>query len=184
MPYGTFPPSERCVRLSPHTAQASQRLLTEPGRTSIPPCTILFGSFDSRLLHYARLRLRSGRMDRSFSRAETPEGSQPTCAEDHVASWLDPYPPHDKAAFACSILLYPPAHQLPFRCASPSGRTTGLPRFVCVPARGRAGFSAGDASSATGDACTPVPDPFPFGASVTASSACLTSRRVSALHVC
>ena len=25
MPYGTFPPSERCVRLSPHTAQASQR---------------------------------------------------------------------------------------------------------------------------------------------------------------
>ena len=68
----------------------------------------------------------------------------------------------DRAAFACSILVYPPSHQRTFRCASPAGRTTGFPRFVGVPARGRSGFSAGNAASATGDACTPVPDPFPF----------------------
>ena len=83
MPYGTFPPSERCVRLSPHTAQASQRLFAEPGRIA-PSFTILFGGFDSRLIHYARLRLRSGRIDRYFSRDETPDGSRPACAGDNI----------------------------------------------------------------------------------------------------
>ena len=81
MPYGTFPPSERCVRLSPHTAQASQRLLTEPGRTSLPARYSLAAS-TSRLIHYARQSLRSGRIDRYFSRDETPDGSQPAFAED------------------------------------------------------------------------------------------------------
>ena len=58
--------------------------LQHPVGLTLPPCTILFGRFDSRLLHYARLRLRSGRIDRSFSRDETPEGSQPAFAEDSV----------------------------------------------------------------------------------------------------
>ena len=85
-------------------------------------------------------------------RAETPEGSQPAFAEDHVASWLNPYPPHYKAAFACSILLYPQPYRLTLRRAFPSGRATGLPRSVSVPARVRSGLYAGGASSATGDA--------------------------------
>ena len=85
-------------------------------------------------------------------RAETPDGSLPACAEDHVASRLDPYPPHYKAAFACSILLYPQPYRLTLRLAFPSGRATGLPRSAFVPARGRSGFCAGGAPSATGDA--------------------------------
>ena len=38
----------------------------------------------SRLIHYARQSLRSGRIDRYFSRDETPEGSQPTFVEDKI----------------------------------------------------------------------------------------------------
>jgi hypothetical protein len=76
-------------------------------------------------------------------RAETPEGSLPACAEDHVASLLNPYPPQDKAAFACSILLYPQPYRLALRLTFPEGRTTGLPRSVSVSARGRSGLSAG-----------------------------------------
>ena len=87
-----------------------------------------------------------------YSRDETPDGSLPACAEDHVASRLNPYPPHDKAAFACSILLYPQPYRLALRLAFPSGRATGLPRSTSVPARVRAGFYAGGAPSATGDA--------------------------------
>ena len=56
--------------------------MAAPGR-SAPSFTILLGGFDSRLLHCARLRLRSGRIDRYFSRDETPDGSQPACAEDY-----------------------------------------------------------------------------------------------------
>jgi hypothetical protein len=44
---------------------------------------------------------------------------------------LNPYPPCYRAAFACSLLLYPlPCQvplQVPFRC-KPRRRTTGLPR--------------------------------------------------------
>ena len=47
-----------------------------------PSFTILFGGFDSRLIHYARHSLRSGRIHRYFSRDETPDGSQPAFAED------------------------------------------------------------------------------------------------------
>ena len=85
-------------------------------------------------------------------RAETPEGSLPACAEEHVASRLNPSPPHDKAAFACSILLYPQPYRLTLRLTFPSGRATGLPRSAFVPARVRSGFYAGGAPSATGDA--------------------------------
>ena len=58
--------------------------LQNPVGLTIPTCTILFGSFDSRLIHYARQSLRSGRMDRSFSRDETPDGSQPTFVGDEI----------------------------------------------------------------------------------------------------
>jgi hypothetical protein len=85
-------------------------------------------------------------------RAETPDGSLPAFAEDHVASRLNPYPPHDKAAFASSILVYPQPYRLALRLTFPEGRTTGLPRSVSVSARGRSDLSAGGASSATGDA--------------------------------
>src|SRR5712692_3596450 len=56
--------------------------LQNPVGLTIPPCTLRFGRFDSRLIHYARHRLRSGRLDRYLSRDETPEGSQPAFAED------------------------------------------------------------------------------------------------------
>jgi hypothetical protein len=85
-------------------------------------------------------------------RAETPEGSLPACAEDHVAARLNPSPPHDKAAFACSILLAPQPSRLTLRLAFPSGSATGFPRSASVPARVRSGFYAGGAPSATGDA--------------------------------
>ena len=58
--------------------------LQNPVGFTIPTCTILFGSFDSRLIHYARHSLRSGRIDRYFSRDETPDGSQPTFVGDEV----------------------------------------------------------------------------------------------------
>ena len=76
--------------------------LQNPVGFTITTCTILFGSFDSRLIHYARHSLRSGRIDRYFSRDETPDGSPPACAEEHVASRLNPSPPPYKAACACS----------------------------------------------------------------------------------
>ena len=38
---------------------------------------------------------------------------------------LNPYPPHYKMAFACSILLYPHTHRLALRLAFLEGRSTG-----------------------------------------------------------
>jgi len=40
---------------------------------------------------------------------------------------LHPYPLYYRAAFACSLLLYPPSYQLALRVAFHEGRTTGLP---------------------------------------------------------
>jgi hypothetical protein len=51
----------------------------------------------------------------------------------------------------------------------PSGRTTGLPRSVPVPAWVRFCLSAGGATSAMGELGAPIPDPLPFGPSVSAS---------------
>ena len=158
MPYGTFPPSERCVRLSPHTAQASQRPFDGPVSMRNMLAARYWTEVDSLTGKVApveqshrHLQHPLYRFPRCF-RAETPDGSLPAFAEDHVASRLNPYPPHYKAAFACSILLYPPSYRLTLRLAFPSGRTTGLPRSASVPARVRSGFYAGGAPSATGDA--------------------------------
>jgi hypothetical protein len=45
---------------------------------------------------------------------------------------LNPYPPHYRTAFACSLLLYPPNDGLALRLAFPYGRHTGLPCSVSV----------------------------------------------------
>ena len=53
------------------------------------------------------------------SRAETPEGSQPAFAWGDLAGRLNPYPPDYKAAFASSLILYPPSHRQP-PCGGPT----------------------------------------------------------------
>jgi hypothetical protein len=49
---------------------------------------------------------------------------------------LNPYPPHYRTAFACSLLLYPPPPRLLLRAAFPTGcpggEATGLPRSAAV----------------------------------------------------
>src|SRR5262245_25212818 len=46
-----------------------------------------------------------------------------------VARKHNPYPPRYRAAFACSLLLYPPSHRLPLRVAFPEGGDDGLTTF-------------------------------------------------------
>ena len=55
------------------------------------------------------------------SRAETPEGSQPAFAWDDLAGGLNPYPLDYRAAFASSLILYPPSHRRP-PCGGPTPR--------------------------------------------------------------
>src|SRR5215468_11830781 len=62
------------------------------------------------------------------SRAETPEGSRPAFAWGDLAGGLNPDPFDYRAAFASSLVLYPPSHRSSLRRAYPKGRTTGLPR--------------------------------------------------------
>src|SRR5215510_12801039 len=40
-----------------------------------------------------------------------------------VARWRNPYLAHYRPAFACSLLPYPPSHQLLLRVAFPKGET-------------------------------------------------------------
>src|SRR5258705_3741158 len=66
------------------------------------------------------------------SRAETPEGSQPAFAWGDLAGGLNPYPLDYRAAFASSLILYPPSYrQPPCRAATPWGRrcTDHVPRL-------------------------------------------------------
>src|SRR5262245_63359050 len=78
-------------------------------------------------LHHSLRRLADG------SRPPTSEGSQPAFAGGDVAWQLNPYPPHYRPAFACSLLLYPHPHRLLLRAAFPRGRPPGLPRSADVP---------------------------------------------------
>src|SRR6266436_280105 len=48
---------------------------------------------------------------------------------DDVAVRLNPYPPHYRTAFACSLLLYPPAHPLLSRDSFPCRGDDGLTTF-------------------------------------------------------
>ena len=154
MPYGTFPPSERCVRLSPHTAQASQRPCEGPV-SSYTTCWLLDTEHQS-------IPLRG--------REHQCKEATVICNTFFVDSYVVLVPRHQmevsplswgmKSSLSASLqsslrLLHPRVPALPSASLTvrlPFGRTTGLPRFVCVPARGRSGFSAGDAASATGDA--------------------------------
>jgi hypothetical protein len=45
----------------------------------------------------------------------------------------DPYPPHYRAAFACSLVPYPPRRRSASRLPYPAGAGTGLPRSADVP---------------------------------------------------
>ncbi len=87
-------------------------------------------------------------------------------------------------AFAFSILLYPQSYRLPLRSAFPFRRTTDLPRSVHVPV------------DDVGLACSPValrlrwekeeiPQPVhvPFWSSLSASLACHSLRRLSAIYL-
>ena len=65
------------------------------------------------------------------SRAETPEGSEPAFAWGDLAGGLNPYPLDYRAAFASSLILYPPFHQHTLRWAYPKGgrRAYHVPRM-------------------------------------------------------
>ena len=67
------------------------------------------------------------------SRPERPDGRLLAFAPDHVALRLSPYLLHYRAAFAFSILLYPPSYRPSLRVAFPFGRTMGFPRSASVP---------------------------------------------------
>jgi len=58
---------------------------------------------------------------------------------------LNPYPPRYRAAFACSLLRYPPLYGLALRSAFHEGRTTGLPCSASVPEWVRSALSADSA---------------------------------------
>ena len=78
------------------------------------------------------------------SRAETPEGSRPAFAWSDLTRGLNPYPLDYRAAFASSLILYPPFHQHPLRWAYPKGgrRAYHVPRMnhgwfrLCLSAGG------------------------------------------------
>ena len=86
------------------------------------------------------------------SRAETPEGSQPAFAWDDLAGGLNPYPLDYRAAFASSLILYPPSHRQP-PCGGPTPRggrrAYHVPRMnhgwfrLCLSAGGRNGDGRG-----------------------------------------
>src|SRR5712664_3568905 len=61
-----------------------------------------------------------------------PDGRLPACAWGDIACGRNPYPPHDRMAFASSILPCPHAYWLALRLAFPHGRRTGLPCSVSV----------------------------------------------------
>lgn len=59
----------------------------------------------------------------------------------------------------------PAALSARFAARFPRRKTTGLPRFACVPVRGRSRLSADGSTTVTGEQKTPVPDHVPFGPS-------------------
>jgi hypothetical protein len=65
-----------------------------------------------------------------------------------VGSCCNPCPPGYRAAFACSLVLYPQPYRLALRLAFPRGRATGLPRCVAETAWVRPRLYAGGSSSA------------------------------------
>lgn len=78
----------------------------------------------------------------------------------------NPYPPHYKAAFAFSILLYPQPYRFALRLTFPREllrEDYGLTTFrVSTDEWGRSRLFAGGSASATGDFVAPVLDHLPF----------------------
>ena len=102
------------------------RPLAEPGgaHASAPPARYWSGADERNTLETAPaascchlLCLPSQLIRRS--RAETPEGSQPALAWGDFTQGLNPYPPDYGAAFASSLILYPPPHRRP-PCGGPT----------------------------------------------------------------
>ena len=97
------------------------------------------------------------------SRAETPEGSQPAFAWGDLARRLNPYPSDYGAAFASSLLLYPPSHQQP-PCGGPTPR--GGRRAYHVPRMYhgwlRLCLSADGSTATAGEWGAPAPGHLPF----------------------
>src|SRR5260370_7128900 len=52
---------------------------------------------------------------------------------DEIAGWRHPYPPDYRAAFAYSLLLYPPPLRLALRLAFPPGEPPGFPPSPPAP---------------------------------------------------
>src|SRR5260370_28636491 len=106
-----------------------------------------------------------------FSRDGTPEGSQPAFAARGCRPWED----------SPSIRSITERHWLPpsslprclisLLCSRPSlaGRQRGYFVHLLDRSGARSCLSAGGAPSATGEFGAPVPDPGPFGSSLTSS---------------
>ena len=77
-----------------------------------------------------------------FSRDERPEGSQPAFAWGDLARRLNPYPTDYRAAFASSLILYPPSRRRPLAAGLPRREDDGFTTF-----HGRITDGAGSASS-------------------------------------
>ena len=137
-------PSERHVNLSVYAAQASPKAprRTRWGATAPParygsgadhtPKTTPKGKSSAWEVAPAascchRLCLPSQWLRRS--RAETPEGSQPAFAEGDLAGGLNPYPLDYRAAFASSLILYPPPHRRRLAAGLPRREDDGLTTF-------------------------------------------------------
>jgi hypothetical protein len=65
-----------------------------------------------------------------------PDGRLPAFAWGDVARGRNPYPPHDRMAFASSILLFPHIYRLALRLTFPRRRHTGFPCSVSVTTNG------------------------------------------------
>ncbi len=65
-----------------------------------------------------------------------PDGRQPACAWGDIARGRNPSPPHDRMAFASSILPFPPVYRLALRLTFPCGSRTGFPCSVSVTTNG------------------------------------------------
>ena len=118
------------------------------------------------------------------SRAETPEGSQPAFAWGDLAGGLNPYPPGYRAAFASSLIFYPPSHRRTLRWAYPKGGR----RAYHVPWMNhgwlRLCLSAGGSDSDGRGRGIPLHlATYLFGPSLSAPLACQFSRRLSAVHL-
>ena len=97
------------------------------------------------------------------SRAETPEGSQPAFAWDDFARGLNPYPLGYRAAFASSLILYPPSHRQP-PCGGPTPRGGRRAYHVLRMNHGwfRLCLSAGGPTATAGEGRTPCTWPRTF----------------------